>query len=281
MKGRQSDQYFAVQTSEDATSKEGFLEKGQTRYQYEASFWQRHKMMVLAQLVILGLWTLIMYFVALQINSLSIHGPDLIHFAREAIFWEERKFKLGDTIQEDSIYSGRPSQELDRAWHDLLNVENIRVDSDTMKHLGREQIGVRIPGEENFIGTLNVYHEIHCLKRIHQYMYQDHYFPDIDDSQREMNRLHNEHCIDFLRQSAMCHGDVGLITFEWSPTNLIPIANATTHQCVNWEKLDQWTRERSVDMLQPGWLVHPTLGPAFPMGEGDKIGAATGHVHGP
>jgi hypothetical protein len=92
---------------------------------------------------------------------------------------------------------------------------------------------------------------------------------------------HTEHCIDFLRQSAMCHGDVGLITFEWSPTNLIPIANGTSHQCVNWEKLDAWTKERSVDMLQPGWLVHPTLGPAYPSGEGDRIGAATGHVHSP
>ena len=58
----------------------------------------------------------------------------------------------------------------------------------------------------------------------------------------------------------MCHGDIGLITFEWSPTNRIPVANATTHQCVNWDKLDQWTKDRSVDMLKPGWLVHPTLG---------------------
>lgn len=69
-----------------------------------------------------------------------------------------------------------------------------------------------------------------------------------------------EHCIDFLRQSSMCHGDIGLITFEWSPRNRIPVANATTHQCVNWQRLDDWTKERTVDMLKPGWLVHPTLG---------------------
>ena len=175
-----------------------------------------------------------------------------------------------------------------------------------------------------------------CQKRLHQYMYQETYWTDLDDVQREMNRLHNgkpiksrshpifinpkpnqlltrksEHCLDFLRQSAMCHGDIGLITFEWSPTNRIPVANATTHQCVNWNKLDQWTKDRSVDMLKPGWLVHPTLGTwytylpslsqvpncgnrgllislvgwiglAYPNGEGDKIGAATGvgHDHG-
>jgi mycotoxin biosynthesis protein UstYa len=58
----------------------------------------------------------------------------------------------------------------------------------------------------------------------------------------------------------MCHGDVGLITFQWSPHNLIPVANATYHQCVNWEKIEKWTKARTVDMLKPGWLVHPTLG---------------------
>jgi hypothetical protein len=37
----------------------------------------------------------------------------------------------------------------------------------------------------------------------------------------------------------MCHGDVGLITFEWHPKQRIPVANATTHQCVKWDILDR------------------------------------------
>ena len=41
--------------------------------------------------------------------------------------------------------------------------ENIRVDGEVIKRLGRQDISVRIPGSEDFIGTLNVYHEIHCL----------------------------------------------------------------------------------------------------------------------
>ena len=78
-----------------------------------------------------------------------------------------------------------------------------------MKRLGREDIGVRIPGNDGYLGTLNVYHEIHCLvrslfstrlavnkltldqKRIHQHMYQEYYWKDLDDKQRELNRLHN------------------------------------------------------------------------------------------
>ena len=69
-----------------------------------------------------------------------------------------------------------------------------------------------------------------------------------------------EHCIAFLRQSLMCLGDVGLITFEWSPATLVPVANATTHQCVNWERLREWTGERAVNMQKPGYLIHPQFG---------------------
>ncbi len=58
----------------------------------------------------------------------------------------------------------------------------------------------------------------------------------------------------------MCHGDIGLITFEWHNDSRIPVANATMHQCVNWQVLDDWTRARSVDMMKPGWLVHPLFG---------------------
>lgn len=110
-------------------------------------------------------------------------------------------------------------------------------------------------------------------------MYQEHYWSDLSDNQREINRLHNgllplprciicrcmllnsaEHCLDFLRQASMCHADIGLITFQWSPDSPIPVANATTHQCAKWDKIDKWTKERTVDMMKPGWLVHPTKG---------------------
>jgi hypothetical protein len=69
-----------------------------------------------------------------------------------------------------------------------------------------------------------------------------------------------DHCIDFLRQSAMCHADVGVITFQWSLDSRVPVANSTHHQCANWKKLDEWTKARTVDMMKPGWLIHPSKG---------------------
>ena len=77
----------------------------------------------------------------------------------------------------------------------------------------------------------------------------------------------------------MCHADVGLITFHWSENTRVPVANATTHECANRQKLDDWQRKNSVDMFTLG-LVHPTLGPAYPDGKGDNIGAAVGPQHG-
>lgn len=32
-----------------------------------------------------------------------------------------------------------------------------------MRHYGREDIGVAIPEGNGYIGTLNVYHELHCI----------------------------------------------------------------------------------------------------------------------
>lgn len=79
-------------------------------------------------------------------------------------------------------------------------------------------------------------------------------------SKRLLTCCREEHCLDFLRQSAMCHGDIGLITYIWRQDSLQPVVNATSHQCVNWEKLYDWSQDRAVDMLKPGWLVHPTKG---------------------
>ncbi|KAK8150887.1 hypothetical protein G3M48_004564 [Beauveria asiatica] len=71
-----------------------------------------------------------------------------------------------------------------------------------MAHYGRLDSGVPDPDGRGYLGTLNVYHELHCLKRLHQYTYTDYYFRDLT---HELNRLHNEDCIDFLRRSSMCH----------------------------------------------------------------------------
>lgn len=41
--------------------------------------------------------------------------------------------------------------------------ENIVIEPEVMKHYGREDLGVALPEGGGYIGTLNVYHELHCI----------------------------------------------------------------------------------------------------------------------
>ncbi|KAJ6784142.1 hypothetical protein PWT90_04172 [Aphanocladium album] len=262
-------------------SREGLLEKGPSGAlrEGERSLW-REPTFLIFQGALLSLYLLVLALVAAS-KAPSCRGEHGAPYspATNVIEYRDTQFTLEDHIQDLSIYSGAPSPELDKAWHDLLNSQNVRVESKYYKHYGREKIGVAVPGSADYIGTLNVFHELHCIKRLHQFMYPEYYFPDFTKHQLEMNRLHNEHCLDFLRQSAMCHGDIGLITYIWREDSIQPVVNATSHQCINWDKLYGWSQDRAVDMLKPGWLMHPTKGTVYPEGEGDRIGAIDKELH--
>ncbi|UPX18773.1 uncharacterized protein EKO05_0009064 [Ascochyta rabiei] len=264
-------------SSYDKESENGLLQRTR-RYEPAPTPVWRQKRLIAGHVVLFMLY-FTGIFVVLKNQTRSVNTAIAFSPAADAIQYEDTIFKMEGFIQEGGEYAGRPTPKLDQAWHDLLNAENIKIDTKYMKHYARENIGVAVPEGGGFIGTLNVYHELHCLKRIHQFMYPEYYFKDFSPRQHELNRMHNEHCIDFLRMSAMCHGDIGLITYEWHDNSLIPVANATSHQCVNWDKLDRWTKENTVDMMKPGWLVHPTKGVAYPQGTGDKLGAVDSTPH--
>ncbi|KFY43935.1 hypothetical protein V494_01756 [Pseudogymnoascus sp. VKM F-4513 (FW-928)] len=253
-------------------SDDGLLEKEIEELRRKVPFWKRYASLIVLNSIVFIIYAASLYVVASHVSKKCQQGPNLVFSpAYDAVQWEEYKFK--ENSQEHGPFSGYPRPEIDENWDKLLNAENIILEPEVMRHYGREELGVAVPEGGGYLGTLNVYHELHCIKRIYQYGYQDYYWSDLSENQREINRLHNEHCLDFLRQASMCHADIGLITFQWSPNSLIPVANATTHQCANWDKIDKWTKARTVDMMKPGWLVHPTKGPAFPIGEGDRLGA--------
>ena len=74
------------------------------------------------------------------------------------------------------------------------------------------------------------------------------------------------HCLDSLRQGIMCQGDTSLLTMRWGKMQAIPVANfSSPHQCVDWDRLDAWAEERSVDVFEPGTLIHPVYGTSMPI----------------
>jgi len=224
---------------------------------------------------VLVFYTLIFFAIILRVPGSPRCGPAVIFSpAREALRYEPRVFKIRRNEDHMGPYFGKPNGELDLAWHNLLQYQNIHISLDELKHFeGRESEAIAFPDGSGFMAQLQVYHDLHCLKRIHHTMWPEYYYPNITDREREELKFHNDHCLDTLRQSIMCHADITLLTMRWGHKQAIPLGNfSAPHECINWDILDEWSKERSVDAMKPGFLIHPTLGPSFPNGRGVRTG---------
>jgi len=90
--------------------------------------------------------------------------------------------KAVDGLATDSIYAGDPTPELDGAWHKLLASTashqlptqtpqkltprpdiNLRIYPDEMSRLN--QTSLALADGSGYLGTLGVYHELHCIVR--------------------------------------------------------------------------------------------------------------------
>ncbi|OAL37120.1 hypothetical protein AYO20_03598 [Fonsecaea nubica] len=96
-----------------------------------------------------------------------------------------------------------------------------------------------------FMGTLEVFHQLHCLNVLRKWTYWDHYV-DTDpffQTRADHRREHADHCIDVLRQALMCKSDLGLILFHWVKGIQIPSPDFNTlHQCRDPEAVLSWAR---------------------------------------
>lgn len=55
---------------------------------------------------------------------------------------------------------------------------------------------------------------------------------------------------------------------RWGTHTREPLANFTgRHECVNWDHIQDWAHDHVYDVMAPGVLVHPVLGPSYPNGK--------------
>ncbi|KAK1637997.1 hypothetical protein BDP81DRAFT_426307 [Colletotrichum phormii] len=167
-------------------------------------------------------------------------------------------------------YTGEPRPEVDKAWRDLLQYNNIRVSEEWVHRWGREHEAVKLP-DGGYLGMLSVFHELHCIKRLYQTLSPDYYFPNATEQEIATNREHNQHCLEVLRMGAACRGDISIITHMWTDIDAKPIVNQTApHQCIDFNKVMDYSRDNTVDVYQDNYIVHPKFGPSFPKGNSIK-----------
>ena len=138
---------------------------------------------------------------------------------------------------------------------------------------------------------LEMFHQLHCLVRLYNEIFQSNFswhlirngceissgnlmlrwqaldlfttfpsgeitpvcwlFPDVNEY--ILTKYKTDHCIDYLRQTIMCHGEVTPITFEFIPEIHGLIAHhSTQHQCRDFEKIYNWAALRQVDGVHAG-----------------------------
>ncbi|KAF7337313.1 hypothetical protein MSAN_02256500 [Mycena sanguinolenta] len=108
------------------------------------------------------------------------------------------------------------SPELDQMWSDLYNCKRLRACPIKPTRFPETQ-------GTTSIAELDVFHNIHCLNKVRMASLDPDYYPDwrISTSnnyiptQKDATE-HIPHCIDWLRQSIMCHVDTSVIVWQWN-----------------------------------------------------------------
>ncbi|OHF01977.1 hypothetical protein CORC01_02855 [Colletotrichum orchidophilum] len=267
--GRHNKEYSAVYSDESAASSLEAVEAADAAPKTEYT----------SKLRRFGVWTfhaiLIAIYTAIFVVSLLPNKPwsgafGLIDAPPKAIGEEMHLEVFPIQGPPHGKYTGEPRPEVDKAWRDLLQYNNIRVSEGWVHRWGREREAVKLP-DGGYLGMLSVFHELHCIKRLYQTLSPEYYFPNATEQEIDTNREHNQHCLEVLRMGAACRGDISIITHMWTDIDAHPIVNQTApHQCVDFDKVMEYSRINTVDVYQDNYIVHPKFGPSFPKGNSIK-----------
>lgn len=169
--------------------------------------------------------------------------------AQDVIEYQVKDFDLW--FIEKSPYMGYPTDEIDKRWEDLYSFGISQISKSEAAKLTNKTLPR--PGSQDYLIEIDVFHQLHCLNDLRKAFYPDRYpgkwpYRDGEIDYKSVTFMHWDHCIDALRQTIMCHGDVSVLPFHINPINqnLVPEL-ATRHTCRNFEKIQDWARVRQAD----------------------------------
>ncbi|KAL5385924.1 hypothetical protein DPSP01_004360 [Paraphaeosphaeria sporulosa] len=209
---------------------------------------------------------------AVQSRETHIHLASGIPYSNDVVQYAPRRiWQDGDW----SRYDKKPGPELDALWNELLAGQIIRVSAAEMKLQG-ENLTNRVQlTNGDYLGTMSVWHSLHCLERLRKVIHMNYYHDKIPDYKGDMGiwtKDHSDHCMERLRDDIMCHPNTAVYIPEWDETHTLPDGFRMISQgqttCVNWDALDQWARKRALKGGEYTLKPNPF---------GDKHGVHTNH----
>ncbi|GKZ68231.1 hypothetical protein AnigIFM50267_002859 [Aspergillus niger] len=125
-------------------------------------------------------------------------------------------------------FSGPPRPELEEAWDRLMKNADIKVSHAELGEFAGDDSVIKLSDGSGYYVTVSAFHGLHCVKRLHMYIYAEHYYAGLSDDAN-------------------------------------PVASDDgNHQCADWSQVEEWMAERSFDPFEPGLLVHPIFGKGPP-----------------
>ncbi|KAM4064468.1 hypothetical protein HRG_005163 [Hirsutella rhossiliensis] len=272
---------------EDA-DEEGLLENNGVPSRHSRKSWfSHHRRTILIHLAFLCANAFVLMAYASGWLSLRyLPDPHYLTPFRNVISYEQREFELlaiylsNGTLNphKSNAFSGPPRKELENEWDHLMKHESVRVQKSELGPFEDDDSVVELADGSGYYTTVAAFHGLHCVQRLHHYLYLDHYYPDLSEKEVFLLKRHTEHCLDWLRQYVQCNADTTLIPIHWSTDSPGPVAqDSGKHQCVVWEGVYNWMAERSFSPFEPGVLVHPIFGDPYAndnsTGHGKNLGA--------
>ncbi|KAH8896403.1 hypothetical protein GQ53DRAFT_626293, partial [Thozetella sp. PMI_491] len=147
-----------------------------------------------------------------------------------------------------SIYTGPPSRESEDAWWELLEPALFNASAEEVERAGESLENAAEVMMGGYLAGLGVYHQLHCLQKIRNYIHEDYYYPNMTSKQREDQRLHLDHCLENIRTAVTCHANTDFQLFFWGREDIEngqpEVRSSAKHVCVKWDSLQNWSKSR-------------------------------------
>ncbi|KAI1110465.1 hypothetical protein F5Y14DRAFT_454999 [Nemania sp. NC0429] len=191
---------------------------------------------------------------------------------KDYIRHEQRQFELLGIFRHDgslnphktNSFNGPPRPELEDAWDSLIKNQNLRISYEELGQFAEDDTIIKLSDGSGYFVTIAFYHGLHCVRRLHHYIYKDHYYSNATEWEIFMLRRHAEHCLDWLRQYLQCNVDPTIIPIRWDSGQPGPVSkDSGNHQCVVWEPVEEWAGAHTFDPFTPGLVIHPIFGSPY------------------
>ncbi|KAI0907267.1 hypothetical protein F4823DRAFT_28214 [Ustulina deusta] len=244
-------------SSEVVDEEENFLPKDRLAVPPRRSAWRANLRLLLEAALLLGSLTAL----GLTVSShKSLHKkqqacgrllgqwlPD----AEEGVEYEVQRFRGSFGLQTPWTGVG---PEVDAAWDNITDRGAIGITKEQWEAVNQYHdypvLLDKDHGTGQYLASLDVFHQLHCVDLLRKSLHREYYDQhegSFAGAPEHIVQGHLEHCVETLRQTLMCHGDISLLTYNWVEGRSMPHPNFNTvHTCKKWDTLVKWNMGRDV-----------------------------------